>query len=92
MDEVVTKRDAIGAVNDVLAEYIPTFKPWQEGIPLKCARKITALPPAQTKDGIPISYLRKKERQCRNNGTWAGIVGAEVIALIIEEWEGGQEQ
>jgi hypothetical protein len=42
--------------------------------------------------GIPISYLRKKERQCRNNGTWAGIVGAEVIALIIEEWEGGQNQ
>ena len=40
--------------------------------------------------GIPVNYLRKKEQQCRENGMWAGIVGAEVIALIIEEWEGEQ--
>lgn len=51
MDELITKRDAIGAVNDVLAEYIPTFKQWQEGIPLKCALKIKALPAVGPKHG-----------------------------------------
>lgn len=47
MDELITKRDAIEAVNDVLAEYIPILMPWQERIPLECALKLKALPPVQ---------------------------------------------
>lgn len=47
MDELIRKTDAIYAVNDVLAEYIPTFRPWRERIPLECALKIKALPTVQ---------------------------------------------
>ena len=51
MDELIRKQDAIEAVNDVLAEYISTFKPWQERIPLECALKIKALPAVQPNRG-----------------------------------------
>ena len=62
--DTIYRQDAIDAVNDVLAEYIPTLMPWQERIPLECALKIKALPSAQP------------ERTCvncgrtANNGGW----------------------
>ena len=72
MDEVITKRDAIEAVNDVLAEYIPTFKPWQEGIPLKCALKIKAMPAVGPKHGKWIE--RESDTEDKENGFETVIV------------------
>lgn len=68
MDELITKRDATEAVNDVLAEYIPTLRPWQSKIPLACAMKIKALPPVQTEIIHCKDCLYKKICSWKNQG------------------------
>lgn len=99
-DYLISQRAAIDAVNDVLAEYIPTFRPWQEGIPLECALKIKALPPVQPKHGkwIDKSGGEYLELVCEAappiNGyalTKSGFKSAEYKAAY-EEWKTSLEE
>lgn len=42
-EDAISREDAIQAVNNTLAEYIPYFRNDQIGIPLKCARALNDL-------------------------------------------------
>ena len=42
--DAISREDAIQAVNNTLAEYIPYFRSDQIGIPLECARALNDLP------------------------------------------------
>lgn len=78
---LITKYAAIKAVNDVLAAYIPSFRPWEERIPLECAIKIKELSHAEPRpvkpgeltpddvETIRIHLSAIKEGLC-NQGRW----------------------
>lgn len=47
MDDLISRKATIDALNNVLADYIPCLIGRNEGIPLKCAVAIRDLPSAQ---------------------------------------------
>lgn len=87
--DTIYRQDAIDAVNDVLAEYIPVLPHWLERIPLECALKIKGLPSAQPErltdddfETIRIHLNAYKEKLC-NQQRWEE---AEEYQRIIDRF------
>ena len=86
--DTIYRQAAIDAVNDVLAEYIPTFRPWQEGIPLECAIKIKALPPAQEPaPAIPLAWIESYIKTCELFDLRVNVPAEKVIKTMVKIWE-----
>ena len=65
--DAISREDAIQAVNNTLAEYIPYFRSDQIGIPLECARALNDLPSVtqepKTGHWIPVSEKLPEDGQ-----------------------------
>lgn len=83
-DYLISQRAAINAVNDVLAEYIPTFRPWQDGIPLECTLKIKALPPAPA---IPLAWIESYIKTCELFDLRVNVPAEKIIKTMVKIWE-----
>ena len=83
IDEIITKKEAIYAVNGVLAPYIPRFVGSYEKIPLDCYMSIIETP---TVKAVPIEVLREIRAEIKEC-LWDLSDGFEYFDVTREEVE-----
>ena len=64
MEDLISRKEAIDVVNDVLSHYIPLLRKDQEGIPLECGWAIMKLPSVQPRKGLWIDIKHTFMTKC----------------------------